>query len=324
MAHLGSHSPGTQPLKHLEEKAAQLVELRTETGAIYVQPSAWQRVRLQWIFRNFHVLSTQVLSRSDQRLIAQLAQFAVVRPPLPVSGTAVLGVIEKAHNRSVAVDEPAYPSFGESKPWNLSLGQLSTLTAICVTVILGSALASSTTPQRWMSASAALSPGTATPRPVIPAHPTTLHPASPLLDLSSRPKQSGVEGPAVPPPVLTTLHPPPPLSDRSSRPLRSGVEDPAVHPSLLTTLPSASPAPKRLNGEVQLKLLIGADGAVKAVTVIRGDPQLAEAGVRAARRWHCRPTEQLGQPVEVETLVTMKFFGPDAVSIASVTNPVLR
>ena len=300
MAHLGSHSPGTQPLKHFEEKAAQLVELRTRTGAIYVQPSAWQRIRLQWIFRNFHVLSTQVLSRSDQRLIAQLAQSSVVSPELPVSSTAILGVIEKAHARSLAV--AAAEVVGESKPWKVNLGQLGALTAIGVTVILGSALASRTTPLRK------------SPAPVVlPSKIARVPPAN----LSSRSKRSAVEGPAVRPTQSNTPRPAPPSLDLSSRPERSAVEGPAV-------LASASAAPKKLNGEVQLKLLIGTDGAVKAVTVVRGDPQLAEAGARAARRWHYRPTEQLGQPVEVETMVTMKFFGPDAVSIASVTNPVLR
>jgi hypothetical protein len=75
-----------------------------------------------------------------------------------------------------------------------------------------------------------------------------------------------------------------------------------------------------LVGELQLKALIGADGSVKEVTVLRGSRKLAEAGIRAVRQWHYSPYQVLGRPVEVETQIKMSFFGPDAVSVASVAN----
>jgi hypothetical protein len=75
-----------------------------------------------------------------------------------------------------------------------------------------------------------------------------------------------------------------------------------------------------LVGELQLKALIGADGSVKNVTVLSGKPELAEAGMRAVRQWHYSPYQVQGAPVEVETQIKMSFFGPDAVSIASVAN----
>ena len=78
---------------------AQLLELRTENGAVYLRPSRWQRIRLQWIFRHFHVLSPQVLSRADRRLIKKLSRSAVVTPSLPVASNAILGVIEKARSK---------------------------------------------------------------------------------------------------------------------------------------------------------------------------------------------------------------------------------
>ncbi len=56
-----------------------------------------------------------------------------------------------------------------------------------------------------------------------------------------------------------------------------------------------------LVGELQLRALIGADGLVKDVTVLSGDPRLAEVGMRAVRQWHYAPYEVLGSPVEVET-----------------------
>jgi protein TonB len=71
-------------------------------------------------------------------------------------------------------------------------------------------------------------------------------------------------------------------------------------------------------GELQLKALIGADGSVKEVTVLSGRRELAEAGMRAVRQWRYSPYLVQGSPVEVETQIKMSFFGPDAVSIASV------
>ena len=72
-----------------------------------------------------------------------------------------------------------------------------------------------------------------------------------------------------------------------------------------------------LVGNVDLKAVIGADGTVKGVTVLSGDPKLAEAGIQAVRQWRYSPYELLGHPVEVETNIKISFFGEDAVSISS-------
>ncbi len=78
----------------------QLLALRTDAGTVYVCPSRWQRLRLQWIFRHFHVLPPQLLSRRDQRLIEKLSQSAVVNPAQPVAGFALLGVIENVRAKA--------------------------------------------------------------------------------------------------------------------------------------------------------------------------------------------------------------------------------
>jgi hypothetical protein len=71
-------------------------------------------------------------------------------------------------------------------------------------------------------------------------------------------------------------------------------------------------------GELHLKALIAADGSVKDVSVVSGDPKLAQAGIRAVRRWHYNPYEASATQAERETLINMKFFGQDAVSVTSV------
>jgi outer membrane biosynthesis protein TonB len=73
-----------------------------------------------------------------------------------------------------------------------------------------------------------------------------------------------------------------------------------------------------LVGEVHLRALVDADGSVKEVTVVSGNPKLAEAGMRAVRRWHYSQNQLPGHTGEGEALIRMRFFGPDAVSITSV------
>jgi hypothetical protein len=77
------------------ENRAQLLELRTESGSLYVCPSRWQRSRLLWTFRHFRVLRSNVLSRSEQRLIERVSKSAPVKPPRPVTSGTVFGVVEK-------------------------------------------------------------------------------------------------------------------------------------------------------------------------------------------------------------------------------------
>jgi hypothetical protein len=95
------HSTCNQ-LRNIEENGADLLELRTDAGVVYIRPSKWQRIRLQWTFRHFRVLPPQLLSRRDQRLIEKLSQSAVVEPTLPVRSSTVFGVVEKVRSKSPA------------------------------------------------------------------------------------------------------------------------------------------------------------------------------------------------------------------------------
>jgi outer membrane biosynthesis protein TonB len=72
-----------------------------------------------------------------------------------------------------------------------------------------------------------------------------------------------------------------------------------------------------LVGNVDLRAVIGADGTVKGVTVLSGNPKLAKAGIQAVRQWRYSPYEVLGHHVEVETNIKISFFGENAVSISS-------
>jgi TonB family protein len=71
-----------------------------------------------------------------------------------------------------------------------------------------------------------------------------------------------------------------------------------------------------LTGEVSLKAVIGTDGIVTEVDVLRGKRALAGAAVRAVRHWRYRPHELKGQAVEAETNIVISFVGSDAVFIS--------
>ena len=63
----------------------------------------------------------------------------------------------------------------------------------------------------------------------------------------------------------------------------------------------------RLSGTVELRAIIGTDGAIRQIEVVSGNPILARAAVEAVRQWRYGPTRLSGQLVEVETLITVNF-----------------
>ncbi len=63
----------------------------------------------------------------------------------------------------------------------------------------------------------------------------------------------------------------------------------------------------RLSGTVELQARIGADGTVQELEVVSGNPILARAAIEAVQQWRYEPTRLDGQPVEVETHITVTF-----------------
>ena len=63
----------------------------------------------------------------------------------------------------------------------------------------------------------------------------------------------------------------------------------------------------RLSGIVELQARIGTDGTVQELEVVSGNPILARAAIEAVQQWRYQPTQLDGQPVEVETHITVTF-----------------
>jgi protein TonB len=62
-----------------------------------------------------------------------------------------------------------------------------------------------------------------------------------------------------------------------------------------------------LAGAVYLRAVIGTDGTVRQLEVISGHPILANSALQAVRQWRYQPTRLNGEPVEVETFITVNF-----------------
>ncbi len=63
----------------------------------------------------------------------------------------------------------------------------------------------------------------------------------------------------------------------------------------------------RIAGVVQLKAIVGKDGDIKELQVVNGHPMLIPAALDAVKQWRYRPYLLNGEPVEVETNITVTF-----------------
>jgi len=63
----------------------------------------------------------------------------------------------------------------------------------------------------------------------------------------------------------------------------------------------------RIEGTVVLFAVIGKDGTVEDVRVERGLPVLAQAAIEAVKQWRYRPYLLNGEPVEVDSQITINF-----------------
>jgi protein TonB len=63
----------------------------------------------------------------------------------------------------------------------------------------------------------------------------------------------------------------------------------------------------RIQGTVVLRAMIGKDGRIEDLQVVSGHPLLAPAAIEAVRQWRYRPYALNGEPVQVETEITVNF-----------------
>ena len=142
--------------------------------------------------------------------------------------------------------------------------------------------------------------------------------------------------------MLTNTEPPPPMIDPSAAGVRDGTGDPNARGTVLNSVLGsdlALPPPPavvhhppvsrmmegnlvhrvqpdyptlarqvRVQGKVVLRAMISREGAIENLQVLSGHPMLIRAAVDAVRQWRYRPYVLNGEPVEVETEVTVNFI----------------
>ncbi len=63
----------------------------------------------------------------------------------------------------------------------------------------------------------------------------------------------------------------------------------------------------RIQGSVTLQAEISKDGSIQNLRLISGHPMLAPAAIEAVKQWKYKPYILNGEPVEVETTITVNF-----------------
>jgi TonB family protein len=103
---------------------------------------------------------------------------------------------------------------------------------------------------------------------------------------------------ATPVPVLQSLN------------ISQGVSQGLITKRVQPIYPKAALA-MHVEGAVELTATISKAGAISAVKVVKGDPQLSRAAVDAVKQWKYKPYLLNGEPVEIQTQITVNFKLPN-------------
>jgi periplasmic protein TonB len=102
--------------------------------------------------------------------------------------------------------------------------------------------------------------------------------------------------------------PPPPPPARPKKPVRvGGVMQPPTRLVHVNPIYPPLALAARKEGIVILEALIGEDGSIRAVKLLRPAPLFEEAAIAAVRQWRFSPTLLNGEPVPLVMTVTVAF-----------------
>lgn len=106
--------------------------------------------------------------------------------------------------------------------------------------------------------------------------------------------------------------PPQPVSETKSKPqvLRMTSIDPAM--LIYRVQPVYPPLPWQIHkeGRVELQAFIATDGSIRSLEVVSGDPMFFQSALDAVRQWRYKPTILNGQPVQIDTHITVIYTMP--------------
>jgi TonB family protein len=61
------------------------------------------------------------------------------------------------------------------------------------------------------------------------------------------------------------------------------------------------------SGRVELRAIIATDGTIQSLQVVSGDPLFIQSALQAVQQWRYKPTILNGQPVEIDTFITVVY-----------------
>jgi protein TonB len=105
--------------------------------------------------------------------------------------------------------------------------------------------------------------------------------------------------------------PRPPQTTTEVRPKPQLVHVTTLDPAMLIhrVEPIYPPLPKQIHreGRVELRAIIGTDGTIQSLQVVSSDPMFLNSAIEAVQQWRYRPTILNGQPVEIDTYITVVY-----------------
>lgn len=94
-------------------------------------------------------------------------------------------------------------------------------------------------------------------------------------------------------------------------PQKRRIHETSIDPAMLTRRvePIYPALPKQLHrsGKVELRAIIATDGSIQSLEVVSGDPPFVQSALDAVRQWRYKPTYLNGQPMEVDTYITVIY-----------------
>jgi len=99
--------------------------------------------------------------------------------------------------------------------------------------------------------------------------------------------------------------PPPPSAPTHPLRLSHWAEGNLIHRVQPIYPPIARQA--RIQGTVELRAIVSKSGTIENLAVLSGHPMLVKSALEAVRQWRYRPYLLNGEPIEVETDITVNF-----------------
>jgi TonB family protein len=145
-------------------------------------------------------------------------------------------------------------------------------------------------------------PQSTRPRAVVPESLRGSAPiTSPVIVTSNPAQMLPVSAPITPPVSSQSFSEPVPVSEEVARGLLIQSVNPEYPPEGLA---------QKLHGPVVLQAIIGRDGHIEDLKILRGYFVLGKAAIAAVKQWRFQPYNVNGRPAQTQTVITIDFKYP--------------